>query len=76
MASPTFGLELLYKNYKQDIRGKVDAAVCFIHWKLISAGFFCIGLGEDVRKFSIRSSWPRLLVIMRPPIGLRLPLGV
>ncbi|CAG0888018.1 unnamed protein product [Darwinula stevensoni] len=48
MATPTFGLELLYNNYKQDIRGKIDAAVCFIHWKLISAGFLCIGLGEDV----------------------------
>jgi len=41
------GLEVLFHATKSSINTPSDALVCCLHWKIISNGFKCIGLGED-----------------------------
>jgi len=40
------GLEWLFTTVKNDLRHKTDALVLYIHYKLISSGFKCIGNGD------------------------------
>lgn len=41
------GLELLFQSALPTIATKQDALVVFVHWKLISKGFLCVGLGNE-----------------------------
>jgi hypothetical protein len=53
MAPLTF-LETHFKAAKGDFKSKNDAAILFIHWKLVSLGFKCVGLIPEVSGKVIR----------------------
>ncbi|CAI5778513.1 Proteasome inhibitor PI31 subunit [Podarcis lilfordi] len=41
------GLELLYHSVSPDISSPQDALICYLHWKLITQGFRCLGAGDQ-----------------------------
>ena len=43
-----FGLELLFRTVKDEIRDKADILAVFFHWLLIRDEFKCVGLGGEV----------------------------
>ena len=42
------GLELVFQCALPSITTKQDVLVVFVHWKLISKGFLCLGVGTEV----------------------------
>lgn len=42
------GLELLYRSVAADISCPQDALLCYLHWKLLSHHYRCLGAGEQV----------------------------
>lgn len=49
MAS-SFGLELLFRCVSPSITKKTDVLVIFVHWKLISNGYLCLGLENETNQ--------------------------
>lgn len=45
-----FGWDLTYKLIENQIKSESDVLIAVVHWCLISKGFRCIGIGDDVRK--------------------------
>ncbi|XP_060627852.1 proteasome inhibitor PI31 subunit isoform X1 [Anolis sagrei] len=41
------GLELLFSSVSPDLSCPQDALVCYLHWKLISHGYRCLGTGDQ-----------------------------
>ncbi|XP_061486864.1 proteasome inhibitor PI31 subunit [Rhineura floridana] len=41
------GLELLYSSVSPDITCPQDALVCYLHWKLITHNYRCLGAGDQ-----------------------------
>ncbi|KAH3748936.1 proteasome inhibitor PI31 subunit-like [Dreissena polymorpha] len=41
------GMELMFNSVKPKIKCPQDAIVCVLHWQIISAGYTCLGIGED-----------------------------
>lgn len=43
-----FGWELSYKLIENQIKTESDVLIGVVHWCLISKGFRCVGIGDDV----------------------------
>uniref|UniRef100_H9GDW9 Proteasome inhibitor PI31 subunit n=1 Tax=Anolis carolinensis TaxID=28377 RepID=H9GDW9_ANOCA len=41
------GLELLFSSVAPDLSCPQDALVCYLHWKLITHGYRCLGAGDQ-----------------------------
>ncbi|KAJ7332182.1 hypothetical protein JRQ81_014362 [Phrynocephalus forsythii] len=44
---PMAGLELLYHSVAPGITCAQDALLCYLHWKLITHGYRCLGVGDQ-----------------------------
>ncbi|XP_052761514.1 proteasome inhibitor PI31 subunit-like [Mya arenaria] len=44
------GMELMFNSVKSTLRSPQDGIICVLHWKIISSGFQCIGIGEKAGK--------------------------
>ena len=42
------GTELLFNSVKSQITAPQDCILCALHWQLVSSGYKCIGVGENV----------------------------
>lgn len=49
------GLEVLFASTAPAITCAQDALVCFLHWELVTRGYYGVGAGEQVRREPARS---------------------
>lgn len=49
------GLEVLFASAAPAITCAQDALVCFLHWELVTRGYYSVGAGEQVRHGAARS---------------------
>lgn len=47
-----FGWDLTYKLIEKEIKSESDVLIGVVHWCLISKGFRCVGIGDDVLNLS------------------------
>lgn len=46
-----YGLDLIYRVSKDDIKQESDIVIAFVHWFLTkNSTLRCLGIGEDVNK--------------------------
>lgn len=70
------GLEVLYDSAAPTITCAQDALICFLHWEVVTQGYYGLGTGDQVRRGAVH--WGGGSGLPRPrsgPAGLLTPLG-
>lgn len=64
------GLEVLYESAAPSITCTQDALVCFLHWEVVTHGYYGLGTGDQVRRGAVR--WGGGSCLLPNPGGQRL----
>lgn len=66
------GLEVLFASAAPAITCAQDALVCFLHWEVVTHGYYALGTGDQVRPGAgSGSGWEGVRGLLPKPIGLK-----